>query len=166
MATVFYGNPVPDVVSFRTLTICISIGFTIQNFSQSGEHFLESIDKVAMPIYLLFFSMAGASLDLRAIQTCWALAFSFVAVRIFGVFLSSWLAGIINNDPPQFNRNAWMAYITQAGVAIGLAQIAGRQIPAIENYLNTVILSVIFLNLIIGPILFKKVLHIVGEARR
>lgn len=151
---------------FEPLLICISIGFTIQNFSQSGENFLQSIDRVALPIYLLFFSLAGASLDLEALKACWFLALCYVVVRIFGAFVSTWLAGRINHDPPVFNRNAWMAYITQAGVAIGLAQIAGRQFPAIDEYLNTVVLAVIFFNQIIGPILFKKVLHMVGEAKR
>lgn len=151
---------------FEPLLICISTGFTIQNFSRSGEHFLRSIDKVALPIYLLFFSLAGSSLDLGALRTCWALALSFVLVRIVGIFFSTWLAGTINSDPSLYNRHAWMGYITQAGVAIGLAQIAGRQFPGIGDYLNTVVLAVISLNQIIGPILFKKVLHIVGETKR
>ncbi|MBU1169272.1 MAG: cation:proton antiporter [Proteobacteria bacterium] len=151
---------------FEPLLICISTGFTIQNFSTSGDRFMRSIDKVALPIYLLFFSLAGASLDLGALGVCWPLAVTFACVRILGVFMSTWLAGRINNDPPLFNRHAWMAYITQAGVAIGLAQIAARQFPEIGDYLSTVVLAVISVNQIIGPILFKRVLYIVGEARR
>lgn len=151
---------------FEPLLICISTGFTIQNFSDSGKRFMRNIDRVSLPIFLLFFSLAGASLDLSALAICWPLALSFALVRIGGVFISTYLAGTIISDPPLFNRNAWMAYITQAGVAIGLAQIAARQFPAIGDYLSTVVLAVIALNQIIGPILFKKVLTIVGEAKR
>jgi hypothetical protein len=59
-----------------------------------------------------------------------------------------------------------MAYLTQAGVAIGLAQIAERQFPEIGMYLTTVILAVISLNQVIGPITFKFALQRVNEARR
>ncbi len=101
-----------------------------------------------------------------ALQACWPLAVCFVIVRLFGIFVSTWFAGWLNKDPAVYNRNAWMAYITQAGVAIGLAQIVGRQFPDIGEYLGTVVLAVISINQIIGPILFKKVLHIVGEVQK
>ncbi len=56
-----------------------------------------------------------------------------------------------------------MAYITQAGVAIGLAQLAQRQFPEIGVYLITLVLAVISINQIIGPIAFKIALGIVKE---
>ncbi len=58
-----------------------------------------------------------------------------------------------------------MAYLTQAGVAIGLAQLAERQFPEIGTYLTTVVLAVISINQVVGPITFKMVLHRMGEAK-
>lgn len=146
------------------LLICMSAGFTVQNFSKGGFDFMESLDRVALPIYVLFFSLAGASLNLEALRMCWPLAMSMVLVRILGIFGATWLAGIINRDPPCHNRNAWMAYLTQAGVAIGLAQLAQRQFPEIGSHLTTVVLAVISVNQIAGPITFKMALERVGEA--
>jgi len=54
--------------------------------------------------------------------------------------------------------------VTQAGVSIGLAQIAARQFPEIGMHLNTVILAIIAINQIIGPITFKLALNNVGES--
>ncbi|MBN1932086.1 MAG: hypothetical protein JW786_10820 [Desulfobacterales bacterium] len=147
------------------LLICMSAGFTIQNFSRSGSLFMESLERVSLPIYVLFFSLAGAALNLDALLICWPLALFVVGVRALGIFSASWIAGTINRDDPRQNRHAWMAYLTQAGVTIGLAQITERQFPEIGVYLTTVVLAVISVNQIIGPITFKAALNRLGEAR-
>jgi len=146
------------------LLICMSAGFFVQNFSRFGAYFLESLEKMSLPIYALFFSMAGASLNFNSLLHCWPLALIIVAARMIGLFGGSWLAGAISHDPAVFNRNAWMTYVTQAGVSIGLAQIAARQFPEIGIYLNTVVLAIIAINQIIGPIIFKVALINSGEA--
>ena len=146
------------------LLICMSAGFTVQNFSKTGRMFMESLDYVSLPIYVLFFSLAGASLNLEALCMTWPLAVSLVLVRITGIFAATWVAGTLNRDPAEHRRTAWMAYITQAGVAIGLAQLAQRHFPEIGMYLTTVVMAVITVNQVVGPITFKMALNMVGEA--
>jgi len=148
------------------LLICMSAGFFVQNFSRFGSHFLESLERMSLPIYALFFSIAGASLNFNSLILCWPLALCIVGVRMAGLFSGSWLAGVISHDPPVYNRNAWMTYVTQAGVSIGLAQLAARQFPEIGVHLNTVVLAIIAVNQIIGPVTFKMALHRVGENNR
>lgn len=162
----FMENRFDIHLHLEPLLICMSAGFTVQNFSKKGFDFMESLDRVALPIYVLFFSLAGASLDLEALRVCWPLALSLVLIRAIGIFTGSWVAGTLLRDPALHNRNAWMGYLTQAGVAIGLAQLAQRQFPEIGEHLNTVVLAVISVNQIIGPVTFKAVLNKVGEAGR
>ncbi|MBL0716438.1 MAG: cation:proton antiporter [Desulfosarcina sp.] len=145
------------------LLICMSTGFTVQNFSREGKLFLGSLENVSLPIYLLFFTLAGAALDIKALRICWPLALCIAMVRIFGIFTATWIVGSLNKDPVKHKMNAWMAYITQAGVAIGLAQIATRQSSEIGGYLSTIVLAVITINQIIGPITFKIALRNVDE---
>ncbi len=148
------------------LLICMSAGFTVQNFSKAGNFFMESLERFAMPIYLIFFSLAGASLNFEALIMCWSFALCFAIVRGMGIFGGTWLAGTISGYPAAYNRHAWMAYLTQAGVAIGLAQLAQRQFPEIGVYLSTIVLAVISLNQIVGPVTFKFFLNIAGEAKK
>ncbi|MBW2220693.1 MAG: potassium transporter TrkA, partial [Deltaproteobacteria bacterium] len=75
-------------------------------------------------------------------------------------------AGTINRDSTKYRYTSWMAYITQAGVAIGLAQLAQRQFPEIGLYLATIVLAVIAINQVIGPVTFKVALGIVGEINK
>ncbi len=145
------------------LLICMSAGFVVQNFSDTGSFFMESLDRIALPIYVLFFSLAGAALNLESLRQCWPLALCIVGVRSMGIFSATYTAGKISKDTPSHYKNAWMAYLTQAGVAIGLAQLAKRQFPEIGNYLITIVLAVITINQVVGPITFKIALSRVGE---
>jgi len=149
----------------KPLLICMSAGFTVQNFSKMGSYFMDSLDRISLPVYVLFFSLAGASLNFEALYVCWFLALCLAAIRVIGIFCATWLAGTISKEPPHYNRSAWMAYLTQAGVAIGLAQMAEREFPGIGVYLTTVILALIFVNQVVGPVTFKAVLNLVGEAK-
>jgi len=148
------------------LLICISAGFTVQNFSKYGCIFMEGMERFALPIFVLFSSLAGASLNLDALLMTWPLAAFLFIIRTMGIFGSTWFAGILNRDPSQHRRIAWMAYITQAGVAIGLAQLAQRRFPELGVYLTTLVLAVITINQVVGPITFKIVLKMVGEVEQ
>jgi Kef-type K+ transport system membrane component KefB len=142
----------------------MTAGFFVQNFSKFGSYFIESLERVSLPVYVLFFSLAGASLNLKSLALCWPIALCVVGVRMVGLFAGSWLAGTLSHDPRVFNRNAWMTYITQAGVAIGLAQLAEKQFPEIGVHLNTIVLAIIAISQIVGPITFKLALNNVRES--
>lgn len=151
-------------LNLEPLLICMSAGFTIRNFTDTGRIFMDRLERISLPIYLLFFSVSGASLDIDALRFCWPLALCLCGIRAISIFVSTWTAGVIVHDPASHNYNAWMTYVTQAGVAIGLAQLAQRTVPAIGDYLTTVVLAVITLNQIIGPITFKAALNRTGES--
>ncbi|MFO8085171.1 MAG: cation:proton antiporter [Desulfobacterales bacterium] len=152
-------------IHLEPLLICMSAGFFVQNFTRSGFFFSDSLSKISLPIYVLFFCVTGASLNLDAFFETWPLAFCLAGMRMFGIFSGSCLAGILAGDPPKHNLTGWMGHITQAGVAIGLSQLVLRQFPEIGIYLSTVVLAVICVNQIVGPVAFKAALYITGEAK-
>jgi Kef-type K+ transport system membrane component KefB len=152
-------------LQLEPLLICISAGFTVRRFSLAGQAFLESLERSALPIYVLFFTLAGASLNFEALGRCWMFAVCLVMVRAMGLFGASWAGKMIPGNADVRNSSAWMAYLTQAGVSIGLAQIAMREAPEIGVYLTTIVLAVIAVNQVVGPIVFKVALNRVGEAQ-
>jgi hypothetical protein len=152
-------------LQLEPLLICISAGFTVRRFSRVGLKFLESLEQSALPIYVLFFTLAGATLNFDALKMCWMFAVCLVFIRACGFIGAAWIGNAIPGNADTHNSSAWMAYLTQAGVSIGLAQIAQRQAPEIGVYLTTVVLAVIAVNQMVGPIMFKAALNRVGEAR-
>mgnify|MGYP001253090620 CR=1 FL=1 len=65
------------------LLICVTAGFTVRNLSAGGDRFAEAIHSVSLPVFVLFFCLAGASLDLQSLRTTWAAALLYVVVRRF-----------------------------------------------------------------------------------
>jgi Kef-type K+ transport system membrane component KefB len=147
------------------MLVCVTAGFWIQNFSRSGEQFMEQIDRSALPIYVIFFSLTGAPLNIGALKETWLVAVLVVAVRFIAISLGAHLGSSASGDPPRFRRMAGLSFITQAGVSLGLAGIIARRFPDWGAALATTIVAIIALNQIIGPVALKFALNAVGEAR-
>ncbi|MBW1990127.1 MAG: cation:proton antiporter [Deltaproteobacteria bacterium] len=145
------------------LLLCISAGFFVQNFGRCGEGFMNSLDRFSLPVFLLFFSLAGASLNIEVLPVAWALAVCLVLVRGAGIYAGAWLGGVVSREPPAHRRLMGLGYFTQAGVSIGLAHLAGRQFPEIGMHVATVVLAVIAVNQVFGPVALKAALVRSGE---
>jgi Trk K+ transport system NAD-binding subunit len=62
------------------------------------------------------------------------------------------------------NQLTWMAFVTQAGVGLGLAKEVAVEFPGWGEEFATIIISVIVLSQIIGPPFIKWAINRVGEA--
>ncbi len=161
-----YLDEVHDLsLRLEPLLICVAAGFTVQNYSARGREFIRAVNTIGLPVYVLFFALAGAGLNLDALQQAWAVAVLLVSVRLLGVFVGAYVGGRLGGDPPRFNRVAGMAYITQAGVSLGLALEVLRRFPDWGQSFVTIVVAVIAINQVIGPITMKQALVLSGEAR-
>jgi Kef-type K+ transport system membrane component KefB len=153
-------------VHLEPLLICMAAGFVIQNRSREGPRLMDAIDRSSLPVYVIFFALTGAALDLSALKQTWTMAFMLVGVRLLMIWLGAAWGGRLSGDPPIFYRNSWLAFVTQAGVSLGLASIVARRYPGWGTTLATIIVAVIAVNQFIGPVLFKVALARVGESRQ
>jgi Trk K+ transport system NAD-binding subunit len=79
--------------------------------------------------------------------------------------IGSFTGGVLAGDPMRLNRINWMAFITQAGIGLGLAKEIAGEFPEWGGSLATLLIAVIALNQIVGPPFFKWALNLAGEAR-
>ncbi|MBW2288503.1 MAG: cation:proton antiporter [Deltaproteobacteria bacterium] len=157
----FYGLS----LHLEPMLISVTAGFWVQNFSQGGSTFMDRIGRSSLPIYVIFFSLTGAALEVGALRHTWLIASLLVVVRFTLIWLASYAGAALAGDPPAFRRLAGLSYVTQAGVSLGLAGIVVRRFPEWGGALATVMVAVITLNQLIGPILLEYALTAVGEAR-
>lgn len=148
------------------LLVCMIAGFLVTNFSRHRAEFARLLHDVGPYVYIVFFTLTGASLQLDLLVKIWGVALAVFAARIAGIFLGCLLGGISAGDPMRHNRVSWMAYITQAGVGLGLAKEIAGEFPDWGPGIATLLISVIVLNQIAGPPLFKWALSYVGESRK
>jgi len=153
-------------LALEPLLICVAAGFVIQNLSHQGSRLATEMDRVALPVYVLFFTMAGAKLDLGALQGSWAVALGVVACRLVMINIGTRLATTLAGDPPQFRRYCWMGFVTQAGLSLALIAQLEDGYGDWGPQLATILVAVVAVNQLVGPAAFKIALEKTGEVTR
>ncbi len=145
------------------LLVAITGGFLIANFSRWGSVFQGTIEKASLPLFLVFFALAGAGLDFTRLTATWPLALLLVTARILTKFITTrWAVGISSMEP-QVRKYAWMGFIGQAGVSLGFVLLLEEQFPEAGGFLKQIIVAAIVINQIIGPIMLQFVFDRTGE---
>jgi Kef-type K+ transport system membrane component KefB len=148
------------------LLICAAAGFVIQNLSHQGERLIHTMGKVSLPVYVIFFAMAGARLDLGALTASWSIAILIAGSRVAALVVGTRLATSLAGDSPLFRTNAWLGFVTQAGLSLALIAQIESSFDDWGARLATVLVAVVAINQLFGPAAFKFALERVGEARR
>jgi Kef-type K+ transport system membrane component KefB len=146
------------------LLTLLTAGFVTENVSEHGEELRAAIERSAAPIFVVFFALSGAAIDLEAVTPLLPLVVPIALVRAGaiwqGVRLGAWWAGVGGVE----KRYVWMGLVPQVGVAIGLAAIVAEAYPVRGEELRGLLLTLIALNQTAGPILFRRALSASGEA--
>jgi Trk K+ transport system NAD-binding subunit/Kef-type K+ transport system membrane component KefB len=151
-------------ISPEPLLVCMIAGFFVTNYSNFRDQFGAALHDVGPVVYLVFFTLVGASLELDTLIRLWPIALALFGVRLLGIVIGSGLGGLISRAEPQHVRLAWMAYVTQAGVGLGLAKDVAAEFPTFGSEFATMIIAIIVLNQVVGPPLFKFAIKRVRES--
>ncbi|MCP5050271.1 MAG: cation:proton antiporter [bacterium] len=154
-------------VNIEPLLICMAAGFAVQNFSKHGDVFLERMESVSLPIYIGFFAITGAKINVDVLKSAWVLGLVMVVARTVMIWLGSTISSRLSGDPPTIYKYTWLGFLTQAGVSLGLLAEVVRRFPNdnIGISIQTILVAAITLNQIIGPIALKYSLFKVGDAK-
>lgn len=151
-------------VLIEPLLICMAASFWISNFTSYRADLIKILNDVGPSIYIAFFTLAGAGLDLNIVLETWVVALILVGVRLLSIMIGAFAGGMIAGDPMKYNRWSWMAFVTQAGIGLALAEQVAVEFPSWGPSFAALIISVIIINQVIGPPLFKWVLFMMKEA--
>ncbi len=154
----------PFEVLLEPLLICMIGSFVVINWTPYRDEMLKILHDIGPAIYIAFFTLTGASLALDILAQTWPIALALFIIRLLAIFIGSFVGGAMAGEPVGNNAISWMAYVTQAGVGLGLAKEVAVEFPEFGAAFATIIISVIVLNQIVGPPLFKWVIDRVGEA--
>ena len=148
----------------ESILVAMAAGFFVQNFSDRGHHLLEALEVNSLPLYALFFAVAGADLNILVLRDVWGIAAVIIGARIVALIASTYFGAVAAGDPPVILRYAWMGFLAQAGITLGLANIVRERFPVWGAEVATVIIAMIAINQLIGPPLFRYSLIRAGES--
>ncbi len=152
-------------VLLEPLLTCMVAGFLVSNRSRFKTEFSKILSDIGPPIYVVFFTLTGATLSLDILVSTWPIAVTLFGVRAIAIFAGAFMGGALAKNPLKINLISGMAFITQAGVGLGLAKAVVVEFPPWGDAFATIMISVIILNQIIGPIAFKAAIKLMSEDR-
>ncbi len=155
-----------DYLRFDWLLIFITAGFVVQNLSAQGDRFLQALKRMGEIVYVIFFAIAGAHLDLPLLGRLWPMALALALTRVGAIWAASRIATRVAGDPPQFRRWSWCPLVSQAGLALGLFARVQGEFPAFGTAFAAMGVATVAVNEMVGPVLFKTALDRTGETAR
>ncbi len=151
-------------VILEPLLICIIGSFYITNYSKNRIEFVELLNDISPTIYIIFFTLTGASLSLQTLLQVFWVAIALFGLRIFTLIIGGAFGVIAAKDNNKYLLISWMPYVTQAGVALGLTTLIAAEFPTWGYEFQTIIIAIIVINQLVGPPLFKLAINYVGES--
>lgn len=167
---------VSEHISLEPLLVCVIAGLTAANRKHStGEREREELRTIVSfitpGVNLLFFTLAGASLRLDNAYNSFAIASSLVVVRLIALYCATAISArvlkvpVVSEITGERRRNIeWMGHVTQAGVALGLSRTVAARFPYWGPEFSTLAVSIIVINLFIGPLLFRTAIELMNES--
>ncbi|MEJ2719676.1 MAG: cation:proton antiporter [bacterium] len=159
----FVGSLVCRHYHLDPLLAFMVAGFVVQNFTIAGKALINGLERSALPVYVVFFAISGATIDLGALARMWLFAGVVFLVRAAAFYSGTAFAGGFARDVRPFAGQLWLGMLPQAGVTIGIATVFERAFPW-GGELKTIVLAVVAVNQLIGPVALKYILGRTGEA--
>jgi Kef-type K+ transport system membrane component KefB len=163
-----FKSPMMGGFELSSLLICMMAGAMYTNFVKDSNRTLDVMDRFTSPVYMLFFVISGASLDLSIFFNpdgllVVAVATIYIIFRVIGKWSGAYLGASITRCEPQVKKYLGFALVPQAGVAIGLSTTAYRLFSANPNeecqragaLILAVILTSTLIYELIGPMVAK-----------
>jgi len=139
------------------------MGAVVTNLARHHRRPFHAIEGIEWPFLVLFFVLAGASLDIEALRLAGAGLVGYVLLRVLGRLLGAWLGGALCRDDPAQRWWLGLAMLPQAGVALGMALVAMQRLPTLGLTILPVVVGATIIFEIVGPVLTRLALHRVGE---
>lgn len=151
LGIVFVAGGLAMMLDVSFLLTSMVLGAVIANFAKHHEHPFHAIEGIEWPFMVIFFVLAGASLELNTMKEIGLIGVIYILCRALGKYLGAMLGGHYSKASEETKRWIGVALLPQAGVAIGMALVASKHFPEYRQILLSVIISSTIFFEIIGP---------------
>lgn len=161
---------IAEILKLSPILLNMAMGIVVVNSKPiNARKIFSSLGDWSPPVYVWFFVLVGARLDLSLLIKFGLLAVVYILARSSGKWIGSYLGGTISHATPQVRKYLGFCLFDQAGVAIGLALAASKTLEnlGMALYAKQIISTVTattFLVMLVGPFFLKWALFKSGEA--
>lgn len=154
---------ISDMLGFSSLLACMAMSSILVNTCNESDMIFEQLDRVTPPIFMLFFVLSGAELDITILPKVGIIGVIYIVFRVVGKVFGAYVGAKISNAKPVVQKYLGYTLIPQAGVAIGLAGIAMTVVPEHGATIRAIVLCGTVIYELVGPVATKLALKKAGE---
>ncbi len=138
------------------LIISIIIGFSVQNFTLYNKDFQRVLDEMSPIIYLLFFTLADAGINLHVVLQLLPITLGLIGVK----WIFTELGIIFATKDKLLRKFGTFGLLNQSGLSLVLVVLVEEAFPAVGEIVKGIVISVIVITDLFAPVLFKKSLMV------
>ncbi len=151
-------------IAFSSLLVCMMLGTVFCNVCDFSEELMDRVDRWTAPLFVLFFVLSGAELEL-SVFTDWMIVLIgvvYIASRSLGKYFGAYSSAKLVSCDENIVKYLGITLLPQAGVALGMAIKAAELGPDGAVVANITLFAVLIYE-IVGPMLTKIMLTKAGE---
>lgn len=152
-------------ISFSSLLVCMMLGSVFCNVCDFSEEIMGKTDRWTMPLFILFFVLSGAELQLNVFSdlAIVAIGLLYVVVRAFGKCFGAWWSAKATGCDSKLCRYLGVTLLPQEGVALGMTIAAVTHLGEDGRLVRTITLFAVLIYELVAPLLTKVALTRAGE---
>ena len=156
-----------NIFHFSSILANLVLGITTANISLlTGKRIFGVLEGIAYPIYIAFFVLAGAHLQVGLLPKMGLLGLVYILMRAFGKIGGASLGAYVSKAEMNMRKYLGFGLLSQAGVAIGLAMVVQREFGLYGELaavtITTITATTIIME-IVGPVGVKYAITKAGE---
>lgn len=152
-------------VHLDPLIVMLAAGVWLRNGSRAdASTLLRNLQGAQLPVFLVFFALAGGKLDLATLWASLVPVFVLVLIRAGTFYLGARFACRRAGADPIVTRYAWFGLVPQAGLALALALVLRNTFPSFGNGAAVILFGVVGFNECVAPVILRVMLVRSGEA--
>ena len=152
-------------IGFSSLLVCMMCGTIFCNMCDFSEEIMYRTDRWTAPVFVLFFVLSGAELDLRVFSNLAVVGVGIVYIiaRSAGKILGAHFSAKATHCQDTICKYLGITLLPQAGVALGMSVTVAAQFGAEGAIMRNIVLFSVLVYELVGPVMTKMALTAAGE---
>jgi Kef-type K+ transport system membrane component KefB len=164
IAAAFLVAEVGQRIELDPLLVALAAGVLIRNVTRQGKRLQDEIEVSSLPVYVVFFAVAGATVHIKELFAVWIAAVALVLTRAAGFSSLGWVATTLADAEENVRKYVGFGLMPQAGLALALALLFVKTFPKYGAEASALVFGTVAINELIAPVLYRFALIKSGEA--
>ena len=152
-------------IGFSSLLVCMMLGTVFCNVCDFSADMMDKTDKWTSPLYILFFVLSGAELELDVFSNLSVIVVGLVYIfaRAFGKWMGASISSKCMKCSPSVQKWLGITLLPQAGVALGMSVTVAQTLGADGELIRNIVLFGVLIYELVGPAMTRIALIHSGD---